>query len=643
MCGICGYIGEHEPSLLKKMCAIMEHRGPDDSGCYCDARRKIGLGHRRLSIIDLSAAGHQPMANADESIWIVYNGETYDFREHRADLIKRGCQFRGESDTEVLLYLYEVHGIDFLNRINGMFALAIWDARQGELILARDHVGVKPLYYWQSGDRLFFASEAKALLQIPDIPRGMNHKRLYDQLHFLWVPGRDTLFQGIQKLEPGHYLVHKNGRITIRRWFSMQYEPDRSVSSAAWEEQVYATLQRVVERQMVSDVPLGAFLSGGVDSSSIVAMMRHAYPEREITCFTAKANPKDWAEEAFEDDFPYATKVAELFKADLRVIPLHAQLAELLPKLIWHMDEPDADPAIIPSFLICKLARDSGITVLLSGVGGDEIFLGYSSHLAYWRYSQLKAVPEPLGWFFLFLAEQALTMMRGAQSAGSRRLRKFRRGLMQDGLSRHCALVDWSSPRTCRQLLSKELQSSIESEQEIPGCMQTYYDDFQGEGDLNRHSHLLIQTFLACHNFLYADKTSMATSVEVRVPFMDMELMRLCARIPEEVKLSGGVTKSLLKHTMERDIPHRILYRSKTGFGVPLRKWVREDLKDVIQDALSESQIKTRGLFSPVGVQTILRENAENRADHSYLIYNLLTLELWMRTFIDRPAEKVVL
>lgn len=640
MCGIAGYAGTHRPDLLEPMCGAMAHRGPDDAGTWHDAEAGVGLGHRRLSIIDLSPAGHQPMQGADGRTWIAYNGEIYNFQEHRERLAKNGYPFRGRSDTEVLLALYQERGLDLLEALNGIFAFALWDGKERRLVLARDHAGVKPLYYWLDGPRLYFASEMKALLRIPEIPRKIHLDSVADYLTYLWVPGEHTLLESVKKLEPGHRMVWKNGEVDVRRWFQIDYTPDPRPSEADWIENVHDTFIRTTRRQMVSDVPLGAFLSGGLDSSSIVACMRQAFPSREITTYTVRFDPGDMAREQGVDDYPYARRVARQLDVRLKSIQIAPDVIELLPKMIYHLDEADADPAIFPSYLISKLAREDGTTVLLSGTGGDEVFFGYRSHRAYRLYERYAWLGKPPFSWGAALAESLARSTLGAHHLFARRIEKFRRGLDKVGLARHVALAAWSSTATRGAIFSPDLEESLRTS-EPPACMQRYFDEFRGEGELNRHSHLLIETFLAAHNFNYTDKTSMAVSLEARVPFMDVELMRLCARIPEHYKLRGGETKWVLKKAMERYLPRDLIHRSKTGFGAPLRKWVQTDLREVIEYLLGPGHVESRGIFDVAHVKRLVDENAEGRADHSYLIYALLTLELWMQTFVDRPAEEV--
>lgn len=643
MCGICGYIGVHQPRLLKAMSDTMIYRGPDDSGEWFDETAQVGLAHRRLSIIDLSPAGHQPMSNADGSIWMSYNGEIYNFPEHREFLIKKGYQFRGHSDSEVLLYLYEEFGLDFLEKLNGIFALAIWDSRSRELLLARDHAGIKPLYYWKQGEKLYFASEIKALLQVPGIPREMNESQIPTYLTMLWVPGEETMLKNIFKIEPGHYLRWKDGSIEKKQWFHLAYEPDESVREEEWIERVHDTFMATTKRQMVSDVPLGAFLSGGLDSSSIVACMRHSFPDREIKTYTMAYDEKDLEREGFENDYPHAKRVAEHLDVDMTTMFLKPDTVDLLPKMVFHMDEPDADPTAIVTYLVSKLAREDGRVVLLSGTGGDEVFFGYRSHQAYRMMERVGKVPRGLLGPLLSGANALSRRLQGAHGPLSRRLYKFQRAIMADGLERHMALADWSSPAVRDELLSPDLSSRLNGEDKIPASMKKYWDQFEGCGDLNRHSYVLIQTFLAAHNFLYTDKCGMATTIENRVPFMDVDLMRLCATIPERFHLKGKETKYLLKKSMERYLPKDVIYRGKTGFTPPLREWIINGLEPMIQEFLAPERLKQRGLFAPEAVDRILRENREGIRDHGYLIYALLTMDVWMRTFIDTPGQEVAI
>jgi asparagine synthase (glutamine-hydrolysing) len=642
MCGICGYVGTHHPEWLGLMSGTMTHRGPDDAGEWVSETDRVGLAHRRLSIIDLSPGGHQPMCNEDGTVWITFNGEIYNHDELREELIQRGHVFRSRSDTEVLVHLYEERGPEMLGLLNGMFAFAVWDGARKQLFIARDHAGIKPLYYVSEPEHLVFASELKALLKLPGLKRELNTAAIPELLTFLWVPGDQTMLKGVLKLEPGHYLLWRAGqRVEIRRWFQLEYRADESVPEAEWVERVRAGVMAATRRQMMSDVPLGAFLSGGVDSSSLVACMRDAFPSRPITCYTARMDEGESSADGFSDDYPYARLVADRLAVTLKDFVLRPDITSLLPKMVWHLDEPDADPAVLPSYLIAKAAREDGTTVLLSGTGGDEVFFGYRSHQAYRQYAQMSRASRAIAGPVLGLAAAAGTALLGAQHRFPRRLSKFRQGLLKTGIARHVQMVSWSSLSARRELLEPQLFAWSDGDVEDNAAMRRYYDSFRGSGELNRHSHVLIQTFLAAHNLLYTDKSSMASSVEVRVPFLDLELMKLCATIPERLHLKGGVGKHLLRRAMAGLVPEEVFTRSKTGFMAPLRKWITTDLSALVNDLLGSHRLRSRGLFRPAAVARLIEENRNGRADHTYLIYSLLTLELWQQTFIDRAGEQV--
>jgi len=642
MCGIAGYAGLNEPALLEQMASRMVHRGPDDSGYWADESAGVGLAHRRLSIIDLSPAGRQPMATDDGLVVISFNGEIYDYLEHRQALEKDGVRFRTRTDTEVILRLYERYGVAAISRLNGMFAFALWDGRQRKLLLVRDHAGIKPLYYWTDGARLLFASEIKALLASPRVPRRPNLSAIDAYLGFLWVPGDQTMLEGVSKLEPGHYLEWQAGRMTTHRWFDLDYAPDASVTEGEWTDRVRETFIRTARRQMVSDVPLGAFLSGGLDSSSIVACMRAAYPDRSIKAYTARFSAGQIAAEQGADDLPFAREAAQRLNVSLHEVPIEPDVVSLLPRMVYHLDEPDADPAVFPSYLITEAARRDGSTVLLSGTGGDEVFFGYRSHQALQRYALLDRDPTGVVAGSLGLVTGVGQRLLGRQNRWVRRATKFMRGLRAaPGVPRHLALVDWSDPGVRARLRTGGAGAGIGGESGLEQALDRYAASFHGQGALNQHSHLLINTFLAAHNFLYTDKSSMASSVEVRVPFLDLELLRLAATIPESFKVRGGTTKYVLKKAMEPYLPRDVIYRAKTGFGVPLRRWIQDDLQGPVRDLLAPAVVRQRGLFSAPEVERVLRQNEAGQADHAYLIYALMVLEVWMQTFIDRPGDMI--
>ena len=427
--------------------------------------------------------------------------------------------------------------------------------------------------------------------------------------------------------------------MTIRRWFELNWQADESVSESDWVEQVRDTFVKTTRRQMVSDVPLAAFLSGGIDSSSIVACMREAFPDRPIKAYTAAFPTGQISAEQGADDLPYARQAARHLGVNLQEIQIAPKVVSMLPVMVYHLDEPDADPAVFPSYLIADAARRNGSKVLLSGTGGDEVFFGYRSHQAMHRFAQLDRDQTGLARAGAVLGTALLASVFGKQHRWSRRSRKFLRGMLAEtGVERHIALVDWSDAGLREKLVNMSLGVGGVGNRQLNEALLPYARSFTGNGAINMHSHLLINSFLASHNFLYTDKSSMAASVEVRVPFLDVELMQLAAKIPEAVKLRNGTAKYVLKRAMEPLLPSSLIYRSKTGFGVPLRHWLRTDLQGLVRDLLGPETIRRRGLFAPTAVQQILTENETGAADHAYLIYALIVLEVWTMTFLDKPG-----
>lgn len=641
MCGICGYVGRQDSEVLNLMNAALVHRGPDDGGIWFNSDERVGFGHRRLSIIDLSPQGRQPMVSRDESIVLTYNGELYDYKKHRDNLERKGYNFKSHSDTEVVLYLYQEYGLEFLQKINGIFALAIWDRTSKELILARDHAGVKPLYYHQDGEKILFASEIKAIMRVPGVPRELNIGQLPNYLTNFWVGGNETMLRGVHKVEPGHYLIVKEGVPKSVRWFDVEYNPDSSNSFDGWAAEVREMFLSSIKRQMVSDAPLGAFLSGGLDSSSIVGCMREVSPGSKTQCYSIDYEAAEIKREGFDADLPYARLVAEKCGVSLDVVEGLGEAKEILPKIVYHLDEPDADPAAMLTYKIARLAKSHGIKVLLSGAGGDEVFFGYRSHRACQLLGFCNYAPESVMKIGLGAGCYFAKGVLGGLSPLLRRLEKFRRGWQATDLGRHVALVERTSSFERLGLYSKDYVQSGAELDSIDDSMRKYYELFRGHGELNRHSFVLTNSYLADHNFLYTDKMTMAASVEARVPFVDVELMRLVARIPESALTRGNVTKPLLAAAMKPFIPSSVISRKKTGFGIPMRRWITEDLSELVDHSLSSECIGKRGLFDPAAIARIKKENEIGERDHSYLIYALLNLELWHEAFIDTVATSV--
>jgi asparagine synthase (glutamine-hydrolysing) len=651
MCGISGLANCGDRETLARMTAIQAHRGPDDfglweqrfpDGCY------FALGSRRLAILDLSPDGHMPMGNPQGTLWITYNGEIYNFRELRHELQAKGYCFVSESDTEVVLRLYEEEGPDCVKRLNGMFAFAICDLRSGtpSLFVARDHFGVKPFYYAHQGDRFAFASEIKALLQVPGIHAELDPEALHQYLTFLWVPDPGTMFRGIQKLPAGHYAVFCDGQLRLTKYWDLSF-PSADASYAKSEdelaEEIRERFRRSVKSQMISDVPIGAFLSAGLDSSSIVAIMAQA-SQPPVRTYTVTFPDKYRVGENALDDPEVATRLARRLGCENHRIVVEPDVADLLPRLAWHMDEPTADPAIIPAYLVCREARKQA-TVLLSGVGGDELFAGYRKHSAhYWAeaYQHVPAAARGL----IAGTVAGLPNFRGTLVKGSVRLaKKMTRSASLSPVERfmmNCTYLDAEQKTSLyAPAFGREIFGSDPAARHRAGFAQVEGSDF-----LNQMLYLDSKIFMASLNLNYNDKMSMASSVEVRVPFLDRELAEYVAwNVPPKLKLKGffrPTTKYIFRKAMKDVLPREVLSQPKAGFAAPIDYWLAHDLKEVTDDLLSESRIRERGLFRPEAVRGFVDQHRRGTQDWSMQIWQFLTLELWMQTFLDSSAPHMM-
>lgn len=632
MCGICGVVGKADEHLIKSMLGRIAHRGPDNEGVYVSetSAGSVGLGHRRLSIIDLSPAGHEPMTDSAGELWLTYNGEIYNFKEVRRELERLGYGFRSESDAEVIIYAYREWGRDCLERLNGMFAFALWDARDETLLLARDRLGIKPLYYADTPAGFAFASEIKALLAIPGLERAVDLAALDQFMTFLWTPDPKTIFKGVSKLPPGHALVYRNGQAEVFEYWDLEFEEDDKLQEADWIERVREQVTRSARAQMVSDVPLGAFLSGGLDSSALVALMSEG-GQRKLTTYTFGFRSDDLRYDILEDDVKYARRVGEQFKTDYHEALLEPSVIDLLPKLVYHMDEPVADPAIITSYLICRAARER-LTVLISGMGGDEVFAGYPRHLAVKLAEVYNLVPA-------FVSRPLVAALPGGRpgrfTALFRNTKKLARSAALPLRERYLGFGTYFTSDDKRELYRGELAREA-SKFDPYGEHHRYFDRVADQDFINQMLYVDMKTFLPCLNLTYTDKTSMAASMEVRVPFLDHELVEMAARIPARLKLKGLTRKYILKRAAESWLPAEIIHRKKAGFSAPLRAWLVRDLRDMVEDLLSESNVRSRGLFNYAAVRNLIDDNLSGREDNSLKVFQLLTLELWHREFIDK-------
>ena len=638
MCGISGFLGRFDKNLLDDMNRVLSHRGPDDSGTYWAGEKGIGLAHRRLSIIDLSEMGHQPMWDSTEQVVIVFNGEIYNYRELRTDLVSCGFAFKSNSDTEVLLNLYLRDGTEMLSALNGIFGFAIWDSRDESLFLARDCLGVKPLYYTTPKGGFLFSSELKALLQECSVQRDLNPEAVQYYLTYLWCPSPHTMLESVKKLEPGHAMKVKGGKIErLWRFYDLPY--DQSISDLSPEravEEVRESLWRAVERQMVADVPVGAFLSGGLDSSIVVGLARQMAQSSRLQCFTIRFAEDSARAEGMTSDFPYALRVAKHLDVDLHTIDVGPEMIHQLEKMIYHLDEPQADPAPLNTLFISKLARDRGIKVLLSGAGGDDIFAGYRRHFALMQERLWGWLPKPLR-NGLSHAAQSIPVCRPAL----RRLSKVFQFAHLEGDERIGSYFFWTRPGVLDMLYGPFLKESGRCYPALSPLSQSLRGLPDAVHQLNRMLYLEGKYFLADHNLNYTDKMSMAAGIEVRVPFLDVDLVALAARLPVEFKQRGRIGKWVLKKVAESYLPKDVIYRPKTGFGAPLRHWLKNQLCSVVGDVLSEKSLAQRGLFDPAGVRNLIMMDRDCRIDGAYTIFSLVCIELWCRIFIDskRPLS----
>jgi asparagine synthase (glutamine-hydrolysing) len=628
------------------MNALQRHRGPDDRGTWhhvsADGSRFV-LGSTRLSIIDLSDAGHMPMSNEDGTVWIAYNGEIYNAGELRPHLESRGHQFRSRTDTEVVLHLYEEEGFDCLKKLNGMFAFAICDLRSRSplFFIARDHFGIKPLYYVHRGRSFAFASEAKSLLTLPGMAASLEPQALHQYLTFLWVPGPETMFQGIFKLLPGHYAIFQAGELRVAEYWDLRLAP-KHVKERSEGNLIPELRERFfdsVRRQMVSDVPIGAFLSGGIDSTAIVGAMSKLsnVPVRTYT-ITFPASQRLGFRTL--DDPRVARNSAARLGCEHHEIVVEPDVVELLPKLVWHMDDPTADPAIITAYLVCREARRS-TTVLLSGVGGDELFAGYRKHVADRLSSYYRAIPLSLRRGFLEPVIQGLPASHGRLRDAVRFAKKMARSASlprRDSFLMNCTYLD-------------ELQKSFLYAPEIRQQLinsdpwryhVAHFDRVRHADFLDQMQYSDIKTFMVSLNLNYADKMSMASSVEVRVPFLDWRFAEwVFANIRPDLRLHGRLypsTKYILRKAVHDLLGEEVLRQPKAGFGAPLDEWLRGDLREMVDDLLSQDHIRRAGYFAPESVAQILREHRQGKHNWSMQIWQLLTLELWTQIFVEKRS-----
>jgi asparagine synthase (glutamine-hydrolysing) len=629
MCGIVGKLYRDEqkhvdPNLIDRMLGTMAHRGPDGEGKYLAG--PLGLGHRRLSIIDLSASGSQPMCNEDGTVWIVFNGEIYNYLELRDRLAKRGHTFSSTTDTEVIIHLYEEHGTDCLRHLRGMFAFALWDTKSQRLFLARDRVGIKPLYYCETADALLFASELKSILVDSTVPRDVHTPAIRQFVSFYYPPGEETLLRSVKKLLPGHYLTVERGKVRITQYWDLRFSAERSATSF---EDVVAELRSLlastVRDHMIADVPVGVLLSGGMDSSAVLSFAVEAAKSR-IKTFTVGFDGGQVVDERH-----YARLVAQQFGTEHYDLTISAaDFWNFLPSYVWHMEEPVCEPPAVALYYVSKLAREH-VKVLLSGEGGDEAFAGYPNYPNMLRLEQIHAVLGPLARPFGAMGALA------AQLLGKRRLHRYSAALGRPFPAHYFSRT--SGPtfffnRHAQNFFTTEFLAST-SLVNSQGYVAGLAENVKAESLLNQMLYVDTKTWLPGDLLIKADKITMANSVELRVPLLDHIVLEFAASLPPHYKIGEKQTKRILKAAVSTLLPSEILTRKKAGFPVPYGAWLRNGLSDAVRDILLSGRARSRGYFQKGQVERLLQFD-KSEGKYSKEVFSLLVIELWHREFVDR-------
>lgn len=641
MCGIAGFVGDFVPGLLARMNAVQAHRGPDGQGIFEAPEEEISLGHVRLAILDLSDDAAQPMHSDDGRYVLSFNGEIYNYRDLGDQLRSRGCLLRSTGDTEVLLRGLQLDGPAFLEQLNGMFAFALWDRRERELILGRDALGIKPVYYCEpKPGTVLFASEIKTLCAHPGVDRRPDFGALHQHLAFNHSTGQRTALEGVRRLPPGHLLKWKvsTRRPEIIRYFRPDFEKEAGLGYEDHVENLRAAVETSVRRQMVSDVRVGSFLSGGLDSSIITSIAAAQSPH--IDCFTSTYASDDNQVDRAAEDIPFARELAGELDSPLHEISMTAAVTDLWPRLVYQLDEPLADPAAIPCYLICQRAREAGVTVLLSGQGADEIFAGYPRYWVGASTAWLDRLPLTARRGMAAMARRLPGAMPGALGAAARRVRRVLSVADHDPAQRFLDYCTATPESEIRSILSNGFLDQIGERAATADCRERLQRS-QAQG-IDRYLERDQQVYLPNHNLLYTDKMSMAVGIEARVPLLDDEIVNLANRLPQTAKLRGVETKAALRAAARSIVPSSIIKRQKAGFGVPYRTWLRRDLAEMWNDLTSESAVRSRGWFDYDGLKAARSRSQTGQADLYTLQWTVLTFELWARQFLDaNPAAQI--
>lgn len=627
MCGVAGFIDiasasavrEHgeRARLLDRMCRVISHRGPDDQGVLVEDG--VALGMRRLSIIDL-AGGHQPMSGEDGSVNIVFNGEIYNYRELQTELESCGHSFQTGSDTEAIVHAYEEFGHACVNKLRGMFAFAIWDRSSRSLFIARDRVGKKPLYYTVTAQQtLVFGSELKSLLQHPEVGSELSLEALDAYFTLGYVPDPLTIFRDVHKLPPGHHLVFENGQVKVEQYWDFNFETDESLQEEDCVSELRRLLDESVKLRLVADVPLGAFLSGGIDSSTIVGLMA-GHMSQPVKTFSIGFHEDSY------NELKYARLTAEKFGTDHHEFLVTPDICEIVDELVWHFDEPFADSSAIPTFMVSKLARDH-VTVVLSGDGGDELFAGYTRYVIEKKRDLFSRVPA--------FVRKGLLHPLSEHLPHNARGRNFIHNVALDPIDRYLDSMSIFSRLNKRLLYAGEMQRFVQRDGEIAKRFRDYAANVKTGNQTDKLLYIDSKTYLPGDILTKVDRMSMAASLEARVPLLDHKVIEFVSRVPASLKLLGYETKHLLKKAVADIVPEAILNRPKQGFGVPMQEWINQQLRSRIRDTLDSSISKQRGYINPGYTQTLLEEHERGRRDHSMALWALFMLELWHRRYVD--------
>ena len=628
VCGICGKLNfDNErgvsPALLKTMADTIYHRGPDDEGYHISGA--VGLGFRRLSIIDLST-GHQPLSNEDGTVWIVFNGEIYNYQELRLELLSKGHTFKTKTDTEVIVHLYEEFGESCVQKLRGMFAFAIWDERQKTLFLARDRVGIKPLYYWLSDKSLVFGSEIKAILADPEVEAEVAPALVDRFLTFYYIPGEETLFRNIFKLAPGSYMVVRQQKVKVKQYWDLRFSPVPQDIQYT-ERKLLELLEECVRLHMIADVPVGFLLSGGVDSTAMLGFAK-GKTDRPLSSFTL-----GFSAPGLEDERPYAKLAAQRYGSDHHEMTISSkEFGDFLPKLAWYMEEPVCEPQAVALYYVSRLAKDF-VKVLISGEGGDEAFAGYQTYRGVLWLERFKRLLGPLNG----VTSSALTTAN--RIFQSHRIEKYapmlQLPLEEYYYSRTSSPFQYFNTHPC-ELYSQDFAREVDKATSI-SRVKGYLTAEAGNGRVNRMLYVDTKTSLPDDLLLKADKMTMANSIELRVPLLDHILLEFAAAMPENFKVRGLTTKYIFKKALKNRIPKEILERRKAGFPVPWSRWLRTDLKAWVAEVLLDSQSLSRGYFKKTCIENLIKDNVQS-GSYPKEILSLVSLELWHRAFLKRRS-----